>query len=364
MNNKKVKNKNIKRSILIGILVFILSFSVISIIIIKSMFDDNFSRVDKKEFTKYMRYKDVADSYDRLIVTFKSGENTLTGYIYGEENTKGLVVISHGLGDGAEGYMPETLAFIDAGYRVFSFDNTGSIESEGKGTRGLSQSLIDLDAALTYSKSNEKLNDLPILLYGHSWGGYAVAAILNYDHDITASVSVSGYNTPMELLMEQGKTMMGKFSDIVYPYIWLYQKYLFGSFSNVSAINSINSTDTPVMIIHGSNDYTILYDGASIISKRDRITNPNVIYKVCQNENHDGHNNLFMSENAVRYNDELNEYYEEINNQYNGDIPTQVIKDFYAEVDKFKISDLDDQYISDVLSFYESTMLVDKNGTK
>ncbi len=349
---------------MISVVIFILLFSVISIIIIKSMFDDNFSRVDKKEFSKYLQYKDVADSYDRLVVTFYSGENALTGYIYGEENTKGLVVISHGLGGGAEGYMPETLAFIDAGYRVFSFDNTGSIESEGKGTIGLSQSLIDLDAALTYIENNEKLNNLPVLLYGHSWGGYAVAAILNYGHDITASVSVSGYNTPMEMLMEQGKTMMGKFTDIVYPYIWLYQKYLFGSFSNVSAMNSINSTDTPVMIIHGSKDSTILFDGASIISKRDRITNSNIVYKICQDENHNGHNNLFMSEDAVRYGNEIDEDYYEIYKRYNGDIPTNVKVELYAGVDKLKVSELDDKYISEVLTFYETAIIADKEGTK
>ena len=63
---------------------------------------------------------------------FESGENTLRGYIYGAENTKGLVVISHGLGFDAEHYLPEVLYFVEHGWRVFSFDNTGTHESKGQ----------------------------------------------------------------------------------------------------------------------------------------------------------------------------------------------------------------------------------------
>ena len=59
---------------------------------------------------------------------------------------------------------------------------------------GMAQSAIDLDAALTYIESNDELNGLPVLLYGHSWGGYAAAAVLGSDHDIKASVSISGYS--------------------------------------------------------------------------------------------------------------------------------------------------------------------------
>lgn len=40
-------------------------------------------------------------------------------------NQKGLIVISHGMGGGAEGYMAETLYFVNHGYQVFGYDNTG-----------------------------------------------------------------------------------------------------------------------------------------------------------------------------------------------------------------------------------------------
>lgn len=71
--------------------------------------------------------------------------------------------------------------------------------------------MIDLDAALTYIKSNNRLINLPIMLYGHSWGGYAVTAILNGNHDISAVASISGFNSPSEFLLEQADNMMGFF---------------------------------------------------------------------------------------------------------------------------------------------------------
>jgi uncharacterized protein len=68
-----------------------------------------------------------------------------------------------------------------------------------------------LDAALTYINTQEEFVSLPILLFGHSWGGYAVANLLHYDYEIAGVVTVSGANSPMEMIMEQGRSMMGAF---------------------------------------------------------------------------------------------------------------------------------------------------------
>ena len=60
--------------------------------------------------------------------------------------------------------------------------------SGGSGTRGLAQSALDLDAALTRAEQE----DLPILLFGHSWGGYAAAAVLSVAVVIAALYRVVG----------------------------------------------------------------------------------------------------------------------------------------------------------------------------
>lgn len=356
---EKVKNK--KRTLkiaLISFVSFILIFSIVSMIVTKIIYDGQFPRYDKPEpqFAGYLRYSDVKGEYDRKVVEFESGKNTLKGYIYGEENGKGLVVIAHGLGGGAESYLAETLYFVDNGWRVFSFDFTGSHESEGESTVGLPQSLIDLDAALTYIESDDTLNDLPVMLYGHSWGGYAVTSVLNYNHDITAAASISGFNSPIELLIEQAESMMGFFAYVEYPYEWAYQTMLFGSTAWTTAVDGINHTDASVMIIHGNADELIAYDGAGIISHRDEITNPNVVYKTCSAENENGHNDLFVSDAASKYIKEKNTEYKELYDRYDGNIPDDVRAEYYEGVDKFRTSELDADFMDEINRFFEDSL--------
>lgn len=350
----KIKKKTRNRT-LISLAAFILLFSIGSMIFIKIVYDKQFTRKDKSEFTGYLSYSDV-DGYDRTVVEFESDKNTLKGYLYGEKNEKGLVVIAHGLGYGAENYLAETLYFVDEGWRVLSYDCTGTHESEGKSTVGFPQSVIDLDAALTYVKSSNTLKDLPIMLYGHSWGGYAVTAILNYDYDITAVASISGFDSPMELLLEGAKSMMGVFAYVEYPFEWAYQTMLFGSTARITAVDGINSTDTAVMIIHGDKDKEISYNGASIIADRGKITNPNVIYKTCSVENHNGHNNLFESNAASEYMKEKNVEYQELFDKYNKNIPNDIKAKYYEGVDKTRTSELDVDFMNEINRFFEGNL--------
>ncbi len=245
-----------------------------SMVYMKVTYDKSFSRVDKPEaeYSGYLRYSDV-DEYKRTEIEFGSGKNVLKGYIYGAENNKGLVVISHGLGFGSENYLAETIYFVDKGWCVFAFDNTGTHESEGKSTIGPSQSLLDLKAALTYIKSNNKFNNFNIMLYGHSWGAYAVSAILDDNFNIAAVTSIAGFNSPMELLKEQADSLLGMVSPIEYPFLWIYQKMIFGDTIGNTATKGINSKDTPVMIIHGVKDEAISYYGAGIIAHQAVIAN-------------------------------------------------------------------------------------------
>lgn len=349
------KRRIMKRIVIVLLCVFAV-FSVCSIIAVTQIFRDIFARTEVPEYYAYLRYDDVADEYDRELISFPSGENMLQGYLYGAENTKGLVVICHGIGGGADSYFPESLYFVEHGYQVFAFDNTGCHRSEGENMVGLCQSVLDLDAALTYLESQPRFDDLPVLLYGHSWGGYAVTAIFNFDHDIAASASVAGFNKQMPVILEWGKDMMGGLVYLEYPYIWVYQQAYFGANANWNAVDGINRTDTPVLIIHGTEDTSVGYDGAGIIAYRDEITNPNVQYKICDQAPQNDHSHLFASLDAIAYEEQLNGELEELKASYDDEIPDDVIADFYDRVDKQKLSELDAQFMEDVLNFYEQVL--------
>lgn len=350
---------NLKKIIIIAvvsILAILVIFSIVSFIVVKVNFDDVFSRSQRQEPSGFYLYEDVKKDYDRELISFESGENTLQGYLYGAENTKGLVVVSHGLGGGADSYLPEIMYFVDNGYRVFAYDNTGCFSSEGDNCVGLVQSVLDLDAALSFIESDERFEDLDVLLYGHSWGGYAVTAIHNFDHDITASVSVAGFNDPMTMIVEWGRLMMGDFIDIERPYIYLYQKTIFKDKLDITAVDGINKTDVPILLIHGSEDELIHIDGPATVAYKEQITNPNVEYKICDKERQNDHNHLFADITALDYIDEVNEIYTELWNEYDGKIPEDVRNDYYDKIDKSRVEKLDDEFMKDVLDFYERSM--------
>lgn len=56
---------------------------------------------------------------------------------------------------------------------------------------GYSQCVYDLDALLDYIEENEKFQNMPIYLFGHSMGAYAVSAVLQYEHNIEKHVELS-----------------------------------------------------------------------------------------------------------------------------------------------------------------------------
>jgi alpha-beta hydrolase superfamily lysophospholipase len=236
-------------------------------------------------------------NYPREEVYFNSSGNMLQGFIYGCSNNNGLVILSQGLGSTADDYFTFIMYFVDKGWRVFAFNNTGVSGSEGNSVRGLTQSLVDLDATLTYVKNSSKLNGLPVMLIGHSWGGYAVCAVLNYSHhNISAVVSFAGYNNSREVFEEQGTLLIGGIFYILTPQFWAIEKQLFGDTAKLTAVDGINKAGIPVIIIQGSDDDVILANTTSIYAHRSKITNPlvEIIYR--DGEGHHLYNSLELME--------------------------------------------------------------------
>ena len=348
---RKLRTKKIVGLSIVG---FILLFSIISMVIVMFIYNGQFPRYNRHDMTVTagLRYEDLEAQYPRSLVSFESGNNRLQGYVYGLNQEQGLVVVAHGIGGGADSYLSQITYFVDQGWRVFAYDATGSFDSEGKTTKGFPQALIDLDAALTYINSQSEFDNLPILLFGHSWGGYAVTNVLHYDYEIAGVATVSGANSPMEMIIEQGRRMMGGFINIQYPYLWLYQRILFGETTSLNAVDAINRSDVPILIIHGTEDEFIDYEGSAIISNFKETTNPNVRTISLSDPGRSGHNNLFRSDAAMDYLDEINIEYRELYGRYEQNIPYQVRQDFYSGVDRALVQDINRDLMNEIQSFF------------
>lgn len=351
----KTKRKSKLKVVLIIVAAAIIVIFTAGMIATSVLMGQQFSRGDYAEarFTADYYYEHYKADYPREEVEFQSGKNTLKGFIYGADNDKGLLVFAHGIGSGHEHYMKNIIWFVDEGWRVFTYDATGSGYSEGNGTRGLQQSALDLDAALTFAEGDSRLSGMPVCLMGHSWGGYAVSAVLNFDHEIAAVASISGYNEPLEMTLEEAEKMMGGFRYAMIPFIWTYNTALFGKNAGMTAVDGINKSNAPILIIHGTDDQKISYNGSSIISKRDKITNPNTEFLTLDGM---GHSNMFLTDKARKYIDELNADYEKLYDSYDGEIPDAEREKIYAECNRDLVNEPNEELLSKIDEFLTKTI--------
>jgi len=229
----------------------------------------------------------VAD-YPRDEIRFYSGENRLQGFIYGNENDKGLVVISPGIYSYADEYDRIIRYLVDKDWRVFSYNNTGVDGSEGYSMRGLSQGVIDLYAALNYIRNSDALKSLSVMLVGYSMGGYAVCAVLNYPNNVSAVVSFAGFNCTQEVTESQAVAEAGGVYYIISPQILAIENQLFGDTAKLTAVDGINKSNIPVMIIQCSDDEIVTND-VSIYAQRDNITNPHLEIVYLEGDDAFGH---------------------------------------------------------------------------
>lgn len=331
--------------------IVIVLFVVISFVVCKMFLNMMFSRVEEPNYDRSVTFSldDLGDMQKRAI-EFESEGSTLRGYVFGEKSDKGLVVIAHGLGGVMNDYFPEMIYLVDNGYQVMMYNCTGTATSDGDGTKSLAQSATDLHHALEYVESSWAFKGMPVYLFGHSWGGYAVTAVLNYDHDIAGVVSCAGYSDCNEMLLQYIDNMLGKAGYAEYPFTKFWHWTEAGDRTELTGIGGINKSDVPVLVVQGGKDEMVL--GASIYNNREDITNPNVEYYF---EPESGHNDIFHSkiEQEKSYRSEVDDKREALWEQYRHNVPDDILGAFISGIDKHLYNKPNADLMSRTCEFYE-----------
>ena len=240
---------------------------------------------------------EMQSAYPRKEVTFLSGQNRLHGWLYTDgdpSDDAGLVIVAHGLGGGADSHLIETLDFVDHHYSVFSYDGTGTRESEGAGVRGLYQATLDLDAALDHVRETQEFETQPIFVYGHSAGGYAAVAVLEEHEEVDGIVSVCAFDRPLQEMMAQARKRAGFSAYLGYPGLALQYGILFGRDANRSAASILSKTVVPALIVAGSADEVVPLP-VSLYGKQDLILDPNASFLLMEEQGYNGHTGLWRS---------------------------------------------------------------------
>lgn len=342
-----------KKIVWITILCILATFFLIVMpVLTVAVYQSNFGgRYETAEWIFY-----TADEFEDLEVsecTFPSNNGQLlAGYKYSKENQqiKGVVVIAHGLGSGGQNtYMDTADYFASNGYLVFAYDATGNDKSEGDSLGGLPQGVIDLDYALRYVSETEEYKDLPVVLYGHSWGGYSVGNVLGFHPDVSAAVIVAGFNRSGDLFEHYGETVIGAGIQLFMPYVSIYERLKFGKYAACSAVDGFGESEAGIMVLHSKDDtevppeygYDVFYNKYGGDSR------------FCFIEYEDrGHSYICYSEAARIYREELYEdygdYVEENGGEYNNEIKAEFMK---GRLDKSKCYEFDYDLMQRILEF-------------
>ena len=281
------------------------------------------------------------DDFDMLReeVEFPSNKGQiLRGYIYKKDDSytpKALIVFSHGYTNIHNDYLNQINYFVQNDYIALAYDNTGCGMSDGNDMIGLAQSSIDLSSALTFVENSDELNKYKVFLYGHSWGGYAVTAVLNYGHKVDGVVSRSGFNNSRDMLIEYGKRLYGNWLGLLSPYAYIYEKIKFGDDVDKNGIRGINSSpDTPILLLHSEDDDTISLNN-SLLAHKDEMVNPDRIQTILyKDRTHD----VVRTQEAIEFSKTLDE---------NTEYTKEVVKMSH---------ELDEDVMKSILDFYDSLL--------
>ena len=338
------------KRIAIAVVALVVVFFVASFAVDHFMLDKTFAKNDQtiEPGGTMPTFADYAHDHARTPVEFTMDGATLRGYVY-ESNAvaqpKGFVIFRHGIYSNHGFYLPEIIALADCGWKVFAYDALGAGESDGSSYIGMVQSALDVKEAVVFASREGLVGDLPIVLWGHSWGGYGVAAALHEVPWVKACVTMSGYNEPVGVIMEFAKRMVGGVAATQFPTLWLNNKLTFGEKSDLTALDGINATSAPVLIIHGTADATVEHDGSGIIAQRARITNPKVEYFEPSEEGRNGHNSYFYSRAANEYGAAKRAELKQLTDQYPDGLPDDVRAAFFANYDALRANTADPELI-------------------
>ena len=254
------------------------------------------------EGNAYLQYFTAADfpnlTADPVAFTGNCGQ-VLRGNLYtqaGRQDFKALLVFSHGMGGGHLSYTTELDFFAKRGYLVLAYDNTGTMASEGKSLVGMPQAVSDLRSALAFAKQDVRTKDLPVVLAGHSWGGYTVCRVLYFHPQVKGAVAFSAPDDVPRLLCAQAKAMTGKNLGFLEPFLRLYERLRFGKATAVRTSEIAAQTDVPLLLLHGGRDTTVRPEDAA--ATQDVLKNRKNIQTVLYPEKQ---HNVYATKEAEQY---------------------------------------------------------------
>lgn len=295
----------------------------------------------------------TADDFEELVaqpVEFPSNRGQiLQGNLYSNPQKapyKGLLIFVHGMGGGHLSYTTEMNTFAQNGFLVLGYDQTGTCSSEGKSLNGFLQSVLDLRAAFSFVNGNDKLNRYPVVLVGHSWGGFTVSQFLQDSPGVKAAVVMSAFEDETKLILDLAKAQTGVPLGFLSPFLKLVTRMKFGRLANRKTSGILKSSDVSALLLHGELDRTVPTENSAasrfVSGECKKISG--IIYP-------GKFHNVYQTRESEQY---LNKVFGEINalqKQKKDPNAEKHLKELYKTIDYQKMTEEDPEVMETILTF-------------
>lgn len=254
-------------------------------------------------------------------------------YYYPKYREDKIILFCHGLGAGHAAYIAEIEALARRGYQVLTLDYTGCDSSGGKYLGSLNTPTRDVIELLDYLKI-----DKPVVLMGHSMGGFTALNVINLRKDINKAVILSGFLSVNSIISSSVK------SRFIVHFILKYERKTFPKYYALDNKEYLKNTTDDIFFIQSEDDAMVPYSIG--LKEVEQINNPHIKTLKVSNRKH----NPNYTDAAVSYmNEVFGKYYALLQSKQ---ITTDIEKiAYFKDVSLSKLVEQDEKMFDQIAEF-------------
>ena len=199
-----------------------------------------------------------------------------------------LILFCPGMGPGHTAYFSEIDTLCKAGYRVLTLDYTGCGESKGPYLGSLNTPTRD-----TMDLLNLLNLDKPIVVMGHSLGGFTALKVASLRKEITKVVVMSPIVTIRPMIFNASK------SKFITHFVLKYERKVEKEYDKIDVPNYLKTTSDDILFIQSVDDPMVPYETSLKVAEESN--NPHIQTIKFENRKHNPNYTL----EAVQYMNEV-----------------------------------------------------------
>ena len=254
-------------------------------------------------------------------------------YYYDNYQADKIILFLHGLAAGHAAYFAEIDALARRGFKVLTLDYTGCGDSKGKVLGSLNTPTRDVNELLDYLKI-----DKPIVLVGHSLGGYTSLNTINLREEIKKAVIISGFLSIKNI----GDALIK--NNFFVKRILAYENKLYPEYKSLDNVEYLKTTNNDIFFIQSEDDTMVPYRIS--LEVVEQIDNPHIKKLKMSGRKH----NPNYTDAAIQYmNEVFGNYYYLIKQKK---IKTDAQKiEYFKDVSLAKLVEQDEELFDQIAQF-------------